>query len=76
MSNSFSNQVMAQIDLYTNASKYKKIAVYRLPKELDEKVAAMHFEKIGVRLTKLTAKQSKYLGMSNDGPFKPEHYRY
>lgn len=76
MSNSFSNQVMAQIDLFVNPSKYKKVAVYRLPKELDEKVAAMHLEKIGVRLTKLTPKQSKYLGTSTDGPFKPEHYRY
>lgn len=76
MSNSFSNQVMAQIDLWTDRAKYKKVAVYRLPKELDEKVAAMHLEKIGVKLTKLSPKQSKYLGLSTEGPFKPEHYRY
>ncbi len=76
MSNSFSNQVMAQIELYTNPQKYKKVGVYRLPKELDEKVAQMHLAKIGVKLTKLSSKQSKYLGLSVDGPFKPEHYRY
>jgi adenosylhomocysteinase len=76
MSNSFCNQVMAQIDLWENQSKYKKVAVYRLPKELDEKVAAMHLDKIGVKLTKLTSKQSKYLGLATDGPFKPEHYKY
>lgn len=76
MSNSFTNQVMAQIDLYTNRDKYKKVAVYRLPKHLDEKVAALHLEKIGVQLTKLTDKQAKYLHMDPAGPFKPEHYRY
>tara|TARA_B100001248_G_C27399360_1_gene468688 strand:- start:3222 stop:4604 length:1383 start_codon:yes stop_codon:yes gene_type:complete len=76
MSNSFSNQVLAQIDLYTNRDAYKEIGVYRLPKELDEKVAAFHLEQIGVRLTKLSDKQSKYLGISETGPFKPEHYRY
>lgn len=76
MSNSFSNQVMAQIEMFTNPTKYKKIDVYRLPKELDEKVAALHLEKIGVKLTKLTKKQSDYLHVSVAGPFKPEHYRY
>ncbi|MCC7441827.1 MAG: adenosylhomocysteinase [Bdellovibrionales bacterium] len=76
MSNSFTNQVMAQIELYTNRSKYKEVKVYRLPKELDEKVAALHLDRIGVKLTKLTSEQSKYLGMSPNGPFKPEHYRY
>jgi adenosylhomocysteinase len=76
MSNSFSNQVLAQIELYTNTSKYKKIDVYRLPKHLDEKVAALHLDKIGVRLTKLTKKQSDYLTVSPAGPYKPEHYRY
>jgi adenosylhomocysteinase len=76
MSNSFCNQVMAQIDLWANQAKYKKVAVYRLPKELDEKVAAMHLDKIGVKLTKLTSKQSKYLGLATEGPFKPEHYKY
>jgi adenosylhomocysteinase len=76
MSNSFTNQVLAQIDLYTQPQKYKQIGVYRLPKELDEKVAALHLDKIGVRLTKLTPKQSKYLNLRAEGPFKPEHYRY
>lgn len=76
MSNSFSNQVLAQIDLFTKRDKYQEIDVYRLPKELDEKVAALHLDKIGVKLTKLSSKQSKYLGMDVDGPFKPEHYRY
>ena len=76
MSNSFTNQVMAQIDLWTNREKYKKIGVYRLPKELDEKVASFHLAKVDAKLTKLTEKQSKYLGLSPNGPFKPEHYRY
>lgn len=76
MSNSFTNQVLAQIDLYTNPQKYKKVAVYRLPKELDEKVAAFHLPKLGVQLTKLSSKQSQYLGLNTNGPFKPEHYRY
>lgn len=76
MSNSFTNQVMAQMELYTNTKKYKEVQVYRLPKELDEKVAALHLGKIGVHLTKLSDKQSKYLGMSKNGPFKPDHYRY
>ena len=76
MSNSFTNQVLAQIELFTNREKYKKIDVYRLPKHLDEKVAALHLEKIGVKLTKLTKKQADYLHLSQQGPFKPEHYRY
>jgi adenosylhomocysteinase len=76
MSNSFSNQVLAQMDLWTNRGTYQDIGVYRLPKELDEKVAALHLPKLGVKLTKLTPKQSKYLGLSTKGPFKPEHYRY
>ncbi len=76
MSNSFTNQVMAQIELYTNTKKYKEVKVYRLPKELDEKVASLHLAKIGVQLTKLSDKQSKYLGMDKNGPFKPDHYRY
>ncbi len=75
MSNSFSNQVLAQIELYTNTSKYP-VGVYRLPKELDEKVAAFHLEQIGVRLTKLTKDQADYLGVTPEGPYKPEHYRY
>ncbi len=76
MSNSFTNQVMAQMELFLNRDKYQEIEVYRLPKHLDEKVAALHLDHIGVKLTKLTNKQQKYLGMSAEGPFKPEHYRY
>ncbi len=76
MSNSFTNQVMAQIELFTNRDKYQEIGVYMLPKHLDEKVAALHLEQIGVKLTKLSTKQSKYLGLDAMGPFKPEHYRY
>jgi len=76
MSNSFTNQVLAQMELFTNREKYKKIDIYRLPKHLDEKVAALHLGKIGVKLTKLTKKQSSYLHIDQQGPFKPEHYRY
>lgn len=76
MSTSFTNQVLAQIELFRNRDKYQEIGVYRLPKHLDEKVAALHLEKLGVHLSKLSTKQSKYLGMSQQGPFKPEHYRY
>jgi len=75
MSASFTNQVLAQIELWQNHKKYSK-QVYVLPKHLDEKVAALHLEKIGVKLTKLTQKQSEYLGVAPAGPFKPEHYRY
>lgn len=75
MSNSFSNQVLAQMDLWKNKDNYK-VAVYRLPKKLDEEVARLHLEKIGVKLTKLTQKQADYLGVPVDGPYKPEHYRY
>ena len=76
MSNSFTNQTLAQIELFTNRDKYSEVGVYRLPKHLDEKVAALHLDKLGVKLTKLSGKQSKYLGMDVNGPFKPEHYRY
>jgi adenosylhomocysteinase len=76
MSTSFTNQVLAQIELYKNRDQYRKIDLYRLPKVLDEKVAALHLKKIGVNLTQLTAKQSEYLQISPKGPFKPEHYRY
>ncbi|MFV8258683.1 adenosylhomocysteinase [Bdellovibrio bacteriovorus] len=76
MSNSFTNQVLAQMELFMNRDKYQDIAVYRLPKHLDEKVAALHLDKLGVKLTKLSSKQAKYLHMSPQGPFKPEHYRY
>ena len=76
MSNSFTNQVLAQIELYTNRDKYQEIAITRLPKHLDEKVAALHLGQLGVKLTKLTTKQAKYLHTDVEGPFKPEHYRY
>src|SRR6266576_1724621 len=75
MSNSFTNQVLAQLELWTNRETYKP-AVYRLPKKLDEEVARLHLEKIGVKLTKLTKKQADYLGVPPEGPYKPEHYRY
>lgn len=76
MSTSFTNQTLAQIELFTNRDKYQEVAVYRLPKHLDEKVAALHLDKLGAKLTKLSGKQSKYLGMNVQGPFKPELYRY
>ncbi|HAG91631.1 MAG TPA: adenosylhomocysteinase, partial [Bdellovibrionales bacterium] len=76
MSNSFTNQVLAQMELWVNRATYQDVGVYRLPKELDEKVAALHLPKLGVRLTKLSTKQAKYLGLNTKGPFKPEHYRY
>ena len=75
MSNSFTNQVLAQIELYVHGERYQR-QVYVLPKHLDEKVAALHLGRIGAKLTRLTDKQSAYLGLSQDGPFKPEHYRY
>ncbi|MFN0069279.1 MAG: adenosylhomocysteinase [Limisphaerales bacterium] len=75
MSNSFTNQTLAQLDLWTNKDKYEK-TVYRLPKKLDEEVARLHLEKIGVVLTRLTRDQAEYLGVPQDGPYKPEHYRY
>ncbi|WP_045737471.1 adenosylhomocysteinase [Xanthomonas sp. MUS 060] len=75
MSNSFANQTLAQIDLWHNKGSYEK-QVYRLPKKLDEEVARLHLEKIGVKLTRLTEDQAAYLGVSIDGPYKPEHYRY
>jgi len=75
MSNSFTNQTLAQLDLWKNRNDYK-IDVYRLPKYLDEEVARLHLEKLGVKLTKLTPDQAKYLGIKPEGPYKPEHYRY
>jgi adenosylhomocysteinase len=75
MSNSFTNQTLAQIDLWRNKDKYSA-EVYRLPKHLDEEVAHLHLEKIGVKLTKLTKAQAEYLGVNPNGPYKPEHYRY
>src|SRR5512142_2409261 len=75
MSNSFTNQTLAQLELATNRKAYEK-KVYVLPKHLDEKVAALHLEQIGAKLTKLSKKQAKYLGVPQNGPFKPDHYRY
>jgi adenosylhomocysteinase len=75
MSNSFSNQTLALIDLWKNRDNYKT-GVYTLPKKLDEEVARLHLERIGVKLTKLTPKQAEYLGVPVEGPYKPDHYRY
>ena len=75
MSTSFTNQVLAQIELWTASEKYKN-EVYVLPKHLDEKVAALHLEKLGVKLTKLNQRQADYIGVPVEGPFKPDHYRY
>ncbi len=75
MSASFTNQTLAQIELWTNPGKYEK-KVYTLPKHLDEKVAMLHLTKIGARLTKLRPEQASYIGVSPEGPYKPEHYRY
>jgi len=75
MSSSFTNQVLAQIELWTKASEYKN-DVYVLPKHLDEKVAALHLDKLGVKLTTLSTRQADYIGVPVEGPFKPDHYRY
>jgi adenosylhomocysteinase len=75
MSASFTNQVLAQLELWTNTGKYEN-KVYVLPKHLDEKVAALHLQKLGAKLTTLTPKQAKYLGIDSKGPYKPDHYRY
>ncbi|MDE2405442.1 MAG: adenosylhomocysteinase [Sphingomonadales bacterium] len=75
MSSSFTNQTLAQIELYSHPEKYEN-KVYVLPKHLDEKVAALHLDKLGVKLTKLSKKQADYIGVTPEGPFKPEHYRY
>ena len=75
MSNSFANQTLAQLDLWANKDTYK-VGVYVLPKKLDEEVARLHLEKIGVKLTTLTPKQADYLGVAVEGPYKPDHYRY
>jgi adenosylhomocysteinase len=75
MSASFTNQMLAQIELWTKQGQYEK-KVYTLPKHLDEKVAALHLAKIGVKLTKLNEKQATYLGLPENGPYKPDHYRY
>jgi len=75
MSNSFTNQVIAQVELFTKNDEYER-AVYTLPKHLDEKVARLHLDALGVRLTTLTKEQADYIGVTVDGPYKPEHYRY
>ena len=75
MSNSFSNQVLAQIELWTKGAAYKK-QVYVLPKHLDEKVASLHLARIGAKLTRLTDEQAQYIGVGVGGPYKPDHYRY
>ncbi|MDD4956258.1 MAG: adenosylhomocysteinase [Candidatus Omnitrophica bacterium] len=75
MSNSFTNQVLAQIELWNNRDKYRK-EVYRLPKHLDEEVARLHLDRIGVKLTRLTRSQAEYIGVPEAGPYKPDHYRY
>ena len=75
MSNSFTNQVMAQIELWENPDKYEN-KVYVLPKHLDEKVARLHLERIGAKLTTLSKAQADYIGVGVDGPYKPEYYRY
>ena len=75
MSASFTNQVLAQIELWKNNKNYEK-KVYVLPKHLDEKVAYLHLKKVGASLTKLEKDQAEYIGVSTEGPFKPDHYRY
>ncbi len=75
MSNSFTNQVLAQIELWKNSKKYKN-EVYVLPKHLDEKVSRLHLDKVGAKLTKLTKEQAKYIGVEEEGPYKPDYYRY
>ena len=75
MSNSFSNQTLATLDLWANRDTYK-VGVYVLPKRLDEEVARLHLEKIGVKLTTLSTRQAEYLGVKMDGPYKAEQYRY
>jgi adenosylhomocysteinase len=75
MSSSFTNQVMAQIELWCNSANYEK-KVYTLPKHLDEKVARLHLAKLGVKLTTLSKDQADYIGVDVNGPYKPDHYRY
>ena len=75
MSASFTNQTLAQIELWTNPGRYEK-KVYTLPKHLDEKVARLHLDKIGAKLTTLRPDQASYIGVPENGPFKPDHYRY
>jgi adenosylhomocysteinase len=75
MSASFTNQVLAQIELWANQNSYDK-QVYMLPKKLDEEVARLHLDQLGVKLTELTPEQAQYIGVDPEGPYKPDHYRY
>jgi adenosylhomocysteinase len=75
MSNSFTNQVMAQVELFSKTDEYP-LGVHTLPKHLDEKVARLHLDALGVRLSQLTKEQADYIGVNVEGPYKPEHYRY
>jgi adenosylhomocysteinase len=75
MSASFTNQVMAQIELHRNAGTYER-KVYVLPKHLDERVARLHLEHLDIRLTEMSAEQADYIGVPREGPYKPDHYRY
>ena len=75
MSASFTNQVIAQIELWNNSDKYEK-KVYVLPKHLDEKVARLHLEKVGAKITKLSKEQAEYISVKQEGPYKPDAYRY
>jgi adenosylhomocysteinase len=75
MSNSFTNQVIAQVELFTKPEEYP-LGVYTIPKHLDEKVARLHLDALGVRLTQLTKEQAEYIGVPVEGPYKPEQYRY
>jgi adenosylhomocysteinase len=75
MSSSFTNQVMAQLEIFTNGKKYDK-KVYTLPKHLDEKVARLHLTQLGAKLTELRKDQAEYIGVPMSGPYKPDHYRY
>ena len=76
MSNSFTNQVIAQIELFDQDRRATRTRVYTLPKHLDEKVARLHLDALGVKLTELTDEQAAYLGVPVEGPYKPDHYRY
>jgi adenosylhomocysteinase len=76
MSNSFTNQVLAQIELWNNPTRYEKGKIYLLPKQLDEKVAKLHLEQLGAELSSLSVEQAKYIGVDVTGPFKSDSYRY
>ena len=76
MSNSFTNQVLAQIELWNNVVDYKEVGIYLLPKHVDEEVARLHLAHVGAELTNLTSAQANYIGVAVQGPYKPETYRY